>query len=210
MTPAADGAAMTSADDAELVRAIAARGAGAEAAMAELYRRYGSMVVGLARRILGERSLAEDVAQDVFVTLWRTADRFDERRGRVRTLLLTQTHGRCVDVIRSRNARAARESRAGSEPVTPMAEIDAELIALTEAEMVRDALTQLPPDERTAIELAYFGANTYRQVAEILGAPEGTVKTRIRSGLRRLHDLLGGSPTDSAPKGDRRTPWKLP
>lgn len=206
MNPTSD-AGVSTLDDAALVRAIANRDADAEASMAELYRRYGPVVAGLARRVLGDRALAEDVTQDVFVGFWRSAERFDGDRGRVRTLLLTQTHGRCVDVIRSRNARTAREMRVEHEPRAPMEEIDAELMAIAEGEIVRDALAKLPPDERTAIELAYFGANTYRQVASILGVPEGTIKGRIRSGLRRLHDLLSDTPIELATAREGRTTW---
>lgn len=183
-------------DDATLVRLVAERN---EAAMEEIYRRYGGAVSSLAMRVLSDRALADDVMQDVFLGLWRTADRFDPARGKLRTLLLTQTHGRCVDVIRTRNARAARESKVAAEPTGVPDAIDAELMAITEAELVRNALAQLPTEERSAIDLAYFGANTYRQVAVLLDVPEGTVKGRIRSGLRRLHSLLAEPPEPPPP-----------
>jgi RNA polymerase sigma-70 factor, ECF subfamily len=194
-------------DDATLVAALAGRD---EVAMEELYRRYGGSVAALALRILGDRALADDVAQDVFLGLWRAPERFDPERGRLRTLLLTQTHGRCVDVIRTRNARTAREEKVASEPPAPADAVDAALMALTEAEQVREALAQLPYEERSVIELAYFGANTYRQVAMLLNLPEGTVKGRIRAGLRRLHALLNdpadattGDETGSGGSGSR-------
>jgi RNA polymerase sigma-70 factor, ECF subfamily len=204
MSPKVD---LASADDAALMAALARRD---ESAMAEVFQRYGPAVTGLARRILGDRGLADDVTQEVFVTIWRTAERFDGARGSLRTLLLTQAHARCVDVIRSRNARATREERVEREPKLPMDAIDAELMALTDAEVVRDALQQLPTEERQAIELAYFGANTYRQVATLLALPEGTVKGRIRAGLRRMHDLLADSSLDMATARTGRREWVNP
>ncbi len=191
-------------EDAALVAAIAG---GDESALGEVYRRYGPAVNGLARRILSDASLADDVTQDVFVLLWKNCDRFDSNRGRLRTMLLTQTHGKSVDLIRSRNARALRETKV--QETTPVAEaaIDAELMGMIEVQQVRQAVEQLPSDERVPLELAYFGGNTYRSVATLLGLPEGTVKTRIRSGLRRLHALLNEHEIDN-PVGDaaaRRT-----
>jgi RNA polymerase sigma-70 factor, ECF subfamily len=177
----------STADDGQLVTAVAG---GDEAALSEIYRRYGAVVTGLARRILGDKQLAEDITQEVFVQLWKNADRFDADRGKLRTVLLTQTHGKCVDLIRSRNARSAREQKVIADVTNDSPAIDAELIALTETEQIRTAVKQLPTDERIALEAAYFGGNTYRQVAVVLGIPEGTVKARIRSGLRRLHGLL--------------------
>jgi RNA polymerase sigma-70 factor, ECF subfamily len=145
----------------------------------------------------------------VFVQLWKTADRFDPNRGRLRTLLLTLTHGKCVDVIRTRNARSAREDKVhATERNAEAAAVDAELMAITEAELIRSAVHRLPAEERTPLELAYFGGNTYRQVAVILGLPEGTVKARIRSGLRRLHGFLAEKdwPTQfSTPR--KESPW---
>ncbi len=182
--------------DAQLVEAVARRD---EPALAELYRRFGPLVTGLARRILGDTQLAEDVTQDVFVQLWNNADRFDATRGKLRTLLLTQTHGKCVDLIRSRNARSLREVKVFDD-VNHADEVDAALMALTETETIRAAVKQLPPDERLALETAYYGGNTYREVAVVLGLPEGTVKARIRSALRRLSELLTDTPAPTRTK----------
>jgi RNA polymerase sigma-70 factor, ECF subfamily len=181
--------------DAELVSRITSRD---EAAMAAVYARYGSAVFSLAHRVLTDRGLAEDITQEVFLQLWNNAEQFDADRGKLRTFLLTRTHGRCVDVIRSRNARAAREDRVSDDRSASVPDpLDAELTALTEAELVREAIDNLPPEERTVLHLAYFGANTYREVARILELPEGTVKTRMRSALKRLrvdlHDHFFGS-----------------
>jgi RNA polymerase sigma-70 factor, ECF subfamily len=162
-----------------------------DTAMAEVYKRYGGAVFALAARILGDRQLAEDIAQEVFLHLWNSAADFDPQRGKLRTLLMTRTHGRCVDVIRSRNARSDREAKAADDRSTDTADaIDAELTTLTEAELVRTAVDSLPVEERTVLQLAYFGANTYREVATILSLPEGTVKTRMRSALKRLRTDL--------------------
>ncbi len=183
---------MTEVTDVELVQRV---GGGDEPAMSALYDRYGGRVFALANRVLGDRELAEDVTQEVFLNLWKNPNSFDEARGKLRTLLLTQTHGRCVDVVRSRNSRSQRESKVALDPSLNIAdEIDAELIALDEAEAVRAALDTLPSHERTVLDLAYFGANTYREVARILSLPEGTVKTRMRSALHRLRAELQRPP----------------
>jgi RNA polymerase sigma-70 factor, ECF subfamily len=184
---------MTELTDNDLVKRIADAD---ESAMAVLYERYGARVFALANRVLNDRSLAEDITQEIFLKLWRNPSSFDPQRGKLRTLLLTQAHGRCVDVIRSRTSRSERETKVAHDPTVTVAdEIDAELIALDEAEAVRAALDALPVQERTVIELAYFGANTYRDVAALLSLPEGTVKTRMRSALHRLRNELQSAPT---------------
>jgi RNA polymerase sigma-70 factor, ECF subfamily len=188
---------MTELSDNELILQIAEAD---ESAMAAIYDRYAPRVFALANRVLGDRSLAEDVTQDVFLKLWRNPQRFDPDRGKLRTLLLTQAHGRCVDVIRARNSQSERETKVAYDPTSSATDaIDAELIALDEAEAVRAALDALPPHERTVLDLAYFGANTYRDVARILSLPEGTVKTRMRSALHRLRVELQ-SPSNSSAK----------
>jgi RNA polymerase sigma-70 factor, ECF subfamily len=179
---------MTETTDHELMLRIRNRD---DTAMAEVYKRYGGAVFALAARILGDRQLAEDIAQEVFLHLWNSAADFDPQRGKLRTLLMTRTHGRCVDVIRSRNARSDREAKAADDRSTKDADaIDSQLTTLTEAELVRTAVDSLPVEERTVLQLAYFGANTYREVATILSLPEGTVKTRMRSALKRLRTDL--------------------
>lgn len=196
---------LVAATDAELVAGIIAR---EEPALGEAFRRHGQAVIGLARRLLNDPTQAEDLAQEIFVRLWQQPERFDATRGKLRTLLLTQAHGLGVDTIRSQNARRRREEKVSYDAPALMADVDAEILAVTAAEQVRAALAELPAVERTAIELAYFGANTYRQVAEMLGVPEGTIKTRIRTGLRRLNESLadvhgdtpaGAAPTNTAP-----------
>lgn len=155
-------------------------------ALAEAYRRHGGAVHALARRVVGAGPTADDVTQEVFLDLWRRPERYDPSRGTLRTFLLTMAHARSVDVLRSDAARRAREERTARQTATAGYDIEHHAWDLAVAEQVRAAMGDLPPEERRAIELAYFGGHTYREVATILGAPEGTVKSRIRAGLRRL------------------------
>ncbi len=159
-------------------------------AMAEVFRRHGGAVFALARRVLGDPSRAEEIVQEVFVRLWNQPERFDPDRGSLRSFLLAQTHGRAVDLLRSDSARKDRETREARGAAEAGYDLEHEVWDLAVAEQVRDAVMGLPDDERRAIELAYFGGRTYREVAVELGAPEGTVKSRIRSGLKRLRSLL--------------------
>lgn len=175
------------AGDAALVVAI---GRWREDALAEVYRRHGGAAFALARRLLNDRQLAEEVLQEVFLRLWNTPERFDPERGSLRAYLLAQTHGRAVDLLRSETARRRREEREARQSTEFGADIEREVIDLTVSEKVKEVVAGLPTDERQAIELAYFGGHTYRQVAVMLEAPEGTVKSRIRSGLRRLRKDL--------------------
>ena len=175
------------ASDAQLVVAI---GRYRNDSLSEVYRRHAPAAFGLARRIVGDRALAEEVVQEVFLRLWNMPDRFDAARGSLRTYLLTQTHGRSVDVVRAEASRRAREERDVRLSSQSGYDLEREVWDLTQAEHVREALEQLSEGERRAIELAYFGGHTYREVAVLLGEPEGTVKSRIRSGLGRLRDAL--------------------
>lgn len=161
-----------------------------QAALAEAYRRHAGAVFGLARRLLVEPALAEEIVQEVFLRLWNDPARYDPERGTMRSYLLTQTHGRSVDLLRADVSRRHREERDARRTAENGADIEREVWDLTTAERVRTSLAALPPDERTAIELAYWGGYTYREVAVRLDAPEGTIKSRIRAGLTRLrHDL---------------------
>jgi RNA polymerase sigma-70 factor (ECF subfamily) len=178
---------LETASDAALVVGIARMH---ERALAEAYRRHGGPVFALARRVLGSADLAEEVTQEVFVDLWGAPERFDPGRGALRTFLMTKAHGRAVDILRSESARRRREERTVRETVTSGYDIEHLAWDLAVAEQVKAAVTSLPADERTAIEMAYFDGHTYREVASILGQPEGTVKSRIRSGLRRLRTVL--------------------
>jgi RNA polymerase sigma-70 factor, ECF subfamily len=173
--------------DATLVVAI---GRYRQDALAEAYRRHAGAVYGLARRLLFEASLAEEVVQEVFLRLWNNPDRFDSDRGTLRSYLLAQTHGRSVDLLRSESARRTREERQARETAEAGYDVEHEVWDLATAEGVRTAMGRLPESERRAIQLAYFGGHTYRDVALMLNEPEGTVKSRIRSGLKRLRAEL--------------------
>jgi RNA polymerase sigma-70 factor (ECF subfamily) len=176
-----------SADDATLARAVLNAD---EAALSELYRRHGGTCFALARRVLADRLLAEEVVQEVFVRLWRDPARFDPERGTMRAWLCAQVHGRSVDLLRAETARRARETREAWRSPTVDDDLERAVFELSEGEAVRRALATLSDGERKAIELAYFGGHTYREVATLLEQPEGTVKSRIRSGLLRLRASL--------------------
>jgi RNA polymerase sigma-70 factor (ECF subfamily) len=173
--------------DARLVTSIARY---SEVALAEVYRRHGRAVYGLARRVLQDAAEAEDVTQEVFLRLWREPDRFDPERGSLRSFLLAQAHGRAVDAVRSTSSRRAREAREAARTARAEYDMQHEAWDLALADQVARAMGELSDDERRAIELAYFDGRTYREVARELEQPEGTVKSRIRSGMRRLRDAL--------------------
>jgi RNA polymerase sigma-70 factor (ECF subfamily) len=176
--------------DAELVVLVRER---SELALAEIYRRHGGTVFGLARRVLNNASEAEDVAQEVFVRLWTDPDRFDPARGALRSFLLTQSHGRAVDIVRTLSARRNREVTDAHRTAHSGYDLEHEMDDLTMAAEVAEALLGLPEEERRAIELAYFEGHSYVMVAHLLNQPEGTVKSRIRNGMRRMRQALGES-----------------
>ncbi len=192
--PSMDAHDLAGAGDATLVFAVARY---EQAALAEVFRRHGGAVHGLARRLLGDDARAEEVAQEVFLRLWRQPDRFDPDRGSLRSFLLAQAHGRSIDVIRSEESRRRREERDAERTVESGYDLEREVWDLTVSEKVRQALGDLPEEQRSPIVLAYFGGYTYKEAAAILGEPEGTVKSRIRSGLSRLRGTLDelGAPT---------------
>jgi RNA polymerase sigma-70 factor (ECF subfamily) len=159
-------------------------------ALTEVYRRHGSAVFGLAARLLQDAGLAEDVTQTVFVRFWEQPDRFDPERGALRSFLLSHTHSRAVDLIRAETARRRREDRAGRREIEPTYDLEREIVDLSLAEGVKDALAALNEHERKAIELAYFRGRTYQEVARELDQPEGTVKSRIRAGLSKMRVAL--------------------
>jgi RNA polymerase sigma factor (sigma-70 family) len=163
--------------------------AGEETALNEIYDQFASFVYGLALRVIGDARAAEDVAQDVFVSVWERPDAFDPDRGSLRTWLGTLAHRRAVDHVRREEARRRRSVKEASRSQTAP-DVEEMAMALVTAERVRAALATLPDDQRRAIQLAYFGGKTYRQVAEVLGIPEGTAKSRLRLGLRRIADAL--------------------
>ena len=159
-----------------------------ETALAELYDRYGRPAYGLALRVLRDPSLAEDAVQEAFLQVWRSADRFQPGRAKVGTWLLTFVHRRAVDLVRREERRRTEPEAAAPAPTGPGADEDVE--RRSKREIVQGALRQLPPEQREAIELAYYGGYTQTELAERLGEPLGTIKSRMFTGLQRLRGLL--------------------
>jgi len=166
-------------------------------ALSDLYDQFGSYVFGLAARVIGDRHAAEDVTQEVFLSLWERPEAFEPTRGRLRTFLGTLAHRRAVDVVRREEARRRRAAREAAT-VVPIPDVGELAMAIVTAEQVRAEVNRLPEEQRTAIELAYFGGRTYRQVAEELGIPEGTAKSRMRLGLARIAQALEAQGVDLA------------
>lgn len=160
---------------------------GDESALETLLAEHGGAVRSVARRVLHDATLAEDVVQDTFFRFWDAPERFDAGRGSLRTFLVTIAHRRAVDVVRSEVARSRRELK---PPDRDHSDVVDEVWALTISETVRTALSNLPDGEREAISLAYLEGLSYVEVARRLGAPEGTVKSRIRTGMKRLAVLM--------------------
>jgi RNA polymerase sigma-70 factor (ECF subfamily) len=171
----------------EAVVALAARSD--EIAFAELYDRYGSVAYGLALRVVRDEALAQDAVQDAFLAIWRGAARFVPERGKASTWILTLVHRRAVDLVRREERRRA-EPLDEHEPVAGHASAEDVAWLRLERERVQAALRKLPDAQREAIELAYYGGFTQSELAERLGQPLGTVKSRMFAGLTRLGELL--------------------
>lgn len=163
--------------------------AGDDSALATIYDQYAALVYGIGVRLVG-RDHAADVTQEVFAGLWDHPERFDATKGSLRTYLAMVCRRRCIDHLRRGGRREANERRGHDAPLSVVPNVDEAAMAMIDGERLRDALFVLPSHQREAIELAYFGGYTYREVAARLGAPEGTIKSRIRVGLRRLRSEL--------------------
>jgi RNA polymerase sigma-70 factor, ECF subfamily len=167
---------------------------GDEPAFAELYQRVAPAVFGLVTKVVRNPAQAEEVTQEVFVELWRTAPRFDPARGTARSWIMTCAHRRAVDRVRSAERAARRDDLAGRrDQGRPYDEVVEQVETSLEREHVRRGLDALTDLQREAVVLAYYGGYTNREIAELLGVPSGTVKTRLRDGLIRLRDHLGVS-----------------
>jgi RNA polymerase sigma-70 factor, ECF subfamily len=173
--------------DAQLVVSVARQN---DHALAEIYGRHSRSVFGVARKILGDSAEAEDVTQEIFLRLWNSPERFDASRASLRTFLVIQAHGRAVDVVRARAARQRREIQDARSAPAAAYDLEREVWDHAMAERVTSAVADLPDQERIAIGLAYFEGHTYREVAQLLEEPEGTVKTWIRNGLRRMRTAM--------------------
>ena len=168
---------------------------GDERAFEALYDRMADVVFGVIRRVLRDPAQSEEVAQEVLVEVWRTATRFDPERGNATTWILTMAHRRAIDRVRSEQSSTDREQAvAAASSITEYDEVAETVTTNLEVEQVRRCLEQLTDLQRESITLAYYGGHTYREVAELLDLPLGTVKTRLRDGLIRLRDCLGVEP----------------
>ena len=178
-------------DDEALIRLVWQRDADA---FARLYDRYADLVYSVALRVLADPALAQDTSQDVFLRLWRTPQAYDPTRGRFVSWLVSVARNRAVDEIRMRGRRRLREIGDNAQVDDPPDghAVDPQIAVQVEADRVavRRALQQLPPDQRTALEMAYFSGLTQQEIADRLQQPLGTIKTRTRLAMRKLRSLL--------------------
>jgi RNA polymerase sigma-70 factor (ECF subfamily) len=175
-----------SVEDVALMAAIAG---GDQQALAALYDRFSPMVFALCRRALRDPSAAEDLLEEIFVELWRRADRYDPARGGVATYLATLAHSRAIDRLRAMR-RTGQPIPEGLEPVAPPVDPASGLSGDEQRRRISAALSGLSDDQRAAIELAYYQDLSHSEIAQRLNKPLGTVKTHIRQGLIRLRDAL--------------------
>ncbi len=168
-------------------------GRGDQAAFGRLYDELSPLVHGVVLKVVRDPAQSDEVTQEVFVELWRLAARYDSSKGSVKSWAATVAHRRAIDRVRSEQASRERNSRDVSGLMPAHDAVADEVETTFEQARVRRALEELTSLQREAVELAYFGGHTYREVAQLLGVAEGTVKTRIRDGMIRLRDELGAS-----------------
>lgn len=171
--------------------ALREAGRGSEAAFRQFYEAASALVYGTVLRVVRDRAMAEEVAQEVFVELWRLAPRFDAGKGTARAWAATIAHRRAVDRVRSEQSRRDREDRENHATTIEYDSVSEQVDDSLERERVRQALIDLSDTQREAVTLAYYGGHTYREVAVLLDVAEGTAKTRIRDGLIKLRDTMG-------------------
>jgi RNA polymerase sigma-70 factor (ECF subfamily) len=203
-SPAAPDAGYDGLDDRALVARVTEGDGGA---LEALYGRYGRACYGLARRILADEQFAQDAVQEVFLTVWRDASRFDASRGGFSTWLLSMTHHKAVDSVRReenlRKRRTTADALETRESEAPQVE-DA-VWSLLRRERVREVLGTLPDPQREALTLAYFGGYTQREIAGLTATPLGTVKTRMLAGMRRMKESLDGMSNAAQSIGPERS-----
>ena len=166
-------------DDVALIARLREKGEDAQNAMADLYDRYSSIVYGVALRVLGDTSAAEDVLQEVFLQLWRRPEVFDAERGRLAPWLAVIARNRAIDVVRKR----PHEEDIDEIPIASSVDLEDTSARRLAVEKVRSVLAGLPQEQRSALEMAFFAGMTHTEIARKTGEPLGTVKTRIRSAL---------------------------
>jgi RNA polymerase sigma-70 factor (ECF subfamily) len=178
----------------EAARALLGAGRGDEAAFGRFYDLTSRAVHGVVLRVVRDPSMAEEITQEVYLELWRLAPRYDRSRGGATAWATTVAHRRAVDRVRSEQSRRHREQREGRRAEVPFDRVTEEVTDRLDRARVRVALDSLSQAQRDAVTLAYYGGNTYREVAVLLDLPEGTVKTRIRDGLIKLRDQFEVTP----------------
>ncbi len=166
-------------------------GRGDQAAFADLYDALAPLLYGLVLKVVRDPAQSEEVTQEAFVELWRLAPRYDTSRGSVRSWAATIAHRRAIDRVRSEQSARDRAEREAQKRPIHYEDVAEHVVANIDGTRVRKALERLTEIQRQAVELAYFGGHSYREVALLLDVAEGTIKTRIRDGMIRLRDELG-------------------
>jgi RNA polymerase sigma-70 factor, ECF subfamily len=166
-------------------------GRGDQSAFAELYDQLAPLLYGVVLKVVRDPSQSEEVTQEAFIELWRLAPRYEASRGSVRSWAATLAHRRAIDRVRSEQASRDRIEREAHKRPIQSGDVAEQVVASIDGTRVRKALERLTEIQRQAVELAYFGGHSYREVALLLDVAEGTIKTRIRDGMIRLRDELG-------------------